>query len=184
MRREVSRQMFHLFFGIAALALLLLLGRSFLMGGAFFVLLIGFLAVNRILLGGRVPLAQWFLERFERPGVHFPGWGSACYGLGVLFLAGYLDPPAQIAAALVVLAIGDGFSTLAGKMGRVKLPWNRNKTLEGTLAFLVGSGFGYYFVGPAIIPVAIVAALVESIDWPLDDNLMIPVACTIVFWLV
>lgn len=184
MKREFSRQLFHLALGIAALAVLLLLGRPFLMAGSFFVMLIGFLVVNRMVLGVKVGLAEWFVRKFERPGATFPGWGSACYGLGILFLSGYLQDTSAIAASIVILALGDGFSTLIGKLGRKKLPWNRNKTGEGSIAFIIGSLFGYYFVGLAIIPVAIIAAFVESIDWPLDDNLMIPVACTIMFWVI
>lgn len=182
MKFELYRQSFHLALGIIALFVLLLLGRPFLMAGSFFALLVGFIVVNHLLLGGNVPLAEWFTKRFERADAHFPGWGSACYGIGVLFLSGFLHEPAAIAASIIVLAVGDGFSTLFGKMGRISLPWNNKKTLEGTVAFVIGSLFGYYFVGPAIIPVAIIAAIVESIDWPLDDNLMIPVACTIMFW--
>lgn len=179
---ELQRQAFHLALGLVALAVLLVLGRQFLMASSFFFMLIGFLLANRLVLGAKAGITEWFIERFERKDVLFPGYGSACYGLGVLFLAGFLHEPAAIAASLIILAVGDGLSTVAGKMGKIRLPWNPGKTLEGTLAFVAGSLAGFVFVGWAIIPVALVAALVESIDWPLDDNLMVPVACTVMFW--
>jgi len=184
MMRELKRQSFHLLLGIFALCVLVFFGRGALMAGTFFAMLIGFVLVNRALLKNRIRIMEWFVKEFERKDARFPGWGSACYGLGILFLSGFLHDPAEIAAALVVLALGDGFSTLIGKMGNYRIPWNRSKTVEGAAAFFIGALFGYYFVGWAILPVAFVAMLVESIDWPLDDNLMVPVACTIMFWVL
>jgi dolichol kinase len=184
LREELERQAFHLSLGIAALIVLLLLGRPFLIAGSFFIILIGFLFVNKLLLGKNAFPANLFVKRFERPNAIFPGWGSANYGLGVLLVSGLVESAPQVAAALIILALGDGFSTLIGKKGNVRLPWNKRKTLEGSIAFVIGSLPAYYFIGPMIIPLAIIAALVESIDWPLDDNLMIPLACTIFFWAV
>jgi dolichol kinase len=184
MRGEPARQLFHLGLGIAALIVLFLLGRQFLLAGSFFAMIIGFLMVNRILLGARVSIAQWFVQKFERPGAYFPGWGPANYGLGVLFLSGFLSDANAIAASLIILALGDGLSTLIGRAGSKRLPWNRKKTIEGSVAFIVGSLPGFFFVGPIILPVAFVAAVVESIDWPIDDNLMIPVVCAVMFWMI
>jgi len=184
MMRELKRQSFHLMLGIIALIVLVFFGRGFLMGGTFFAMLIGFILVNRVLLGERIEIMEWFMKEFERKDVRFPGWGSACYGLGILFISGFLHEQNEIAASLVVLALGDGFSTLIGKMGNYRLPWSKSKTVEGAAAFFIGGIFGYFFVGWAILPVVFVAMLVESIDWPIDDNLMVPIVCTIMFWIL
>jgi dolichol kinase len=184
MRAEIERQIFHLVLGIAALVILLILGRPFVIAGSFIALIVGFFLVNRMLLKKKAPVADLFVKRFERKGAIFPGWGSANYGLGVLLVAALLDSTAYVAAALIVLALGDGFSTLLGKLGKHKLQWNERKTWEGTVAFLVGCLPGYFFVGPLILPLALIGAFIESIDWPLDDNLMIPLACILFFWVI
>ena len=184
MRREIERQVFHLVLGIASLFILLSLGRPFLIAGSFIALIIGFFFVNRMLLKKKAPVADLFVKRFERKGAIFPGWGSANYGLGVLLAGALIESTPEVAATLIVLALGDGFSTLLGKLGKHKLPWNTGKTWEGTIAFLAGCLPGYFFVGPLIIPLALLGAFVESVDWPLDDNLMIPLACTMFFWVI
>jgi len=184
MPRELARQAFHMVVGGIALAALLLFGKNALMAAVFFSMLIGFVIVNQVILGRKVWLVQWFVEQFERPNPRFHGWGSACYGLGVLLLASYIRDPSEIAASIFILAVGDGFSTIFGRNGGIKLPWSETKTLEGTLAFVITSLPAYYFVGPLVFPVAIIAALTESVDWPIDDNLAVPIACTIFFLLV
>jgi len=184
MREEIERQAFHLMLGIISLIILLGLGRPYLIAGSFITLVVGFFFVNRMLLRKSAPIAEQFVTRFEREGAIFPGWGSANYGLGVLLASALLDNTSYVAAALIVLALGDGLSTLIGKLGRHRLPWNRSKTWEGTVAFMFGCLPGYLFVGPIIIPLSLIGAFIESVDWPLDDNLMIPLACTLFFWVV
>jgi dolichol kinase len=184
MKAEIERQLFHLVLGIASLLILLALGRPFLIAGSFIAIVVGFFFVNRMLLKKKAPIADLFVKRFERKGAIFPGWGSANYGLGVLLVSALLESTPDVAAVLIVLALGDGFSTLLGKLGKRRLQWNNRKTWEGTVAFLVGSLPGYLFVGPLILPLALLGAFVESIDWPLDDNLMIPLTCTLFFWVI
>ena len=57
---------------------------------------------------------------------------------------------------------------------------NKNKTLEGTAAFFFGSLPAWIFIGSVILPLAIITALVESVDTGIDDNLLIPIVCVIV----
>lgn len=184
MPREIARQTFHMVIGIVVLIVLFLFGPNALMAFVFFSLLIGFLLVNQISLGKRYGIVQWFVDKFERPNQRFPGWGSACYGLGVLMLAAYLRDPLEIAASIFILAVGDSVSTLVGRNGWHRLPWSESKTMEGTLAFFLSCLPAYFFVGWVIVPIAAISALVESFDFPVDDNLMIPIACICYFFLV
>ncbi len=180
MDREEKRQAIHFLVCMAALAVLLLSSRDWLLGITFSVLVVGMLLINMTMRKKRIHLVEWFVSEFEREDVRFPGWGSACLATGVLILAAYMMQPAQIAAGLVVLGIGDGLSTLVGRMGSHRLPWNRKKTLEGTGAFFAGSLVAWVFVGPVSVPLAALAALGESLDLGVDDNLVIPMVCTIV----
>jgi uncharacterized protein (TIGR00297 family) len=80
-----------------------------------------------------------------------------------------------------------------------RLPWNRDKTVAGTSAFIVcGSIAGIalaWWVRPAVIPLpsltfvvfaplaaAVVAAMVETIPVRLDDNISVPAAAAGVLW--
>jgi dolichol kinase len=92
-----------------------------------------------------------------------------------------LNDPNQIAAGLIILALGDGVATLIGQYGVLKLPYNHKKTIEGTVAFFLSSLVGGIFIGPLIIPVAFLAAFVESLPIKFDDNLSVPIVITAFF---
>jgi dolichol kinase len=183
MERETGRQMFHLALGIVALLLLLHFGRGFMIGMVFFIIIIGTLLMNIRLRGGGIAVVQWFEERFERPDAPLPGWGSACYAAGVLMVLTFLTDINAIAASILVLALADALSTIIGRRGKMKLPYARNKTLEGSAAFFVSSLAAWYFVGPLAVPLAVLATVAESLPG-LEDNLVIPIACTLFFLVV
>ncbi len=181
---EVKRQVFHILLGVLALVVLLIYGKGILMGMTFFIIIIGLLLVNETFLGKKIILVDWFRKRFERRNIPFPGWGSACYATGVLRAASFLENPDAIAASVIILAVGDGVSTLIGRNGKIRLPYNRKKTLEGSAAFFVASLPGYFLVGNIIVPIALVAAFVESLDIPFDDNITVPTVTTFLFLVI
>ena len=145
----------------------------------FFVIIAGTLLMNARLLGIRIPLLIWFEERFERESV-LPGWGSACYAAGTLLLLTFLTDVNEIEAGIFILAIGDGFSTIAGRLGKHRLPHNSGKTWEGTAAFLLSTLPAYFIAGPAAVAAAVASTLAESLPG-LEDNLTIPIACAFIF---
>jgi uncharacterized protein (TIGR00297 family) len=153
--------------------------------------------------------------------------GILIYPLSVLLLT--LTFPARldiVAAAWGILAFGDGAATLVGRAAtlnakaakpakedpsagfarfagfaffREPLPWNPDKTIAGTTAFVVcGSVAGValaWWVRPSVTPVpalaftivapivaAIGAALVETIPVGLDDNISVPATAAVVLW--
>ncbi len=177
MDKETARQLFHIAIGVGAIALLLLWGRGALIAGVFLTIIIGLILMNIRLMGGKVPLVSWFEESFEREDAPLPGWGSACYAAGVLLTATFLHDPERIAAVILCLGFGDGVSTLIGMRGRMRIPYNSRKTLEGSLALFIASLPAYAFIGPLAIPLALIAAIAESVP-VIDDNISIPVACT------
>jgi uncharacterized protein (TIGR00297 family) len=115
--------------------------------------------------------------------------GIVLYPIAVLLLILVFRHRLHYAAvAWVMLAFGDGVATLAGKsvpLGR--LPWNRDKSWGGLLAFLVAGTAGglavSYWLGtpmPLMVPAAaLVAALVESLPLRVDDNLTVPFAAAV-----
>lgn len=127
----------------------------------------------------------------EKDHVKGYSWGIFAYPTAV-FLIILLFPLNIAAGAWALLALGDGASTFFGKRyGRKKLFWNRHKSYVGSLAFVVASApaavFFLWWVEPSwtftgnkimlmALAGSIVASLVETIPWILDDNLTVPLA--------
>ncbi len=120
--------------------------------------------------------------------------GILLYPLAVLALVLVFRGEDRWMAAAVwgLLAFGDGMASLAGQLlGGPRLPWNERKSWAGSLAFIcfgtLGAGVLAAWtlglpVGMAVssrilaltLPVATLAALVESMPTTLDDNLTVP----------
>jgi uncharacterized protein (TIGR00297 family) len=156
------------------------------------------LVLNIVLLprvGGR---------RLYRPIDHARGFpiGIVLYPLSVLTLILLFPTRLDIvASAWAILAVGDGTATLIGRRSsNAQLPWNRDKTFAGTIAFAVfGAAAGValaWWTRTAIVPqpalafvvaapilAAITAALIETIPVSLDDNLSVPAAAAAMLWL-
>ncbi|MFH1260726.1 MAG: hypothetical protein ABII39_02200 [Candidatus Micrarchaeota archaeon] len=179
--KEFERQIFHLVLGIGVILSLLYFGRGFMIAAVFTTIIIGTILINSRLIGIHIGFVKWFETRFERKNVMFPGWGSACYAAGVLIPLVTLTDVNQITAVILILALGDCMSGIIGRMGKNKLPYNKKKTIEGTLAFIIASLPAYYFVGIAAIPLAVLAGLAESVDIQMDDNILVPLVCSVFF---
>ncbi len=80
-------------------------------------------------------------------------------------------------AAIVILTLGDGLASILGTLfGRTRNPFNRSKTIEGTIlgfitAFLVSSLLVHVKI--ALLG-AVIGAVVESYGKPIDDNISVP----------
>ena len=180
---ENERQLMHFIVGVVSIILLFSLGQIVTRAIVFFVIIIGTLFINAKIQGKRIGFVNWFVEKFERKDVLFPGFGSATYALGVLIPLVFLDDINKIAAVIFILAVGDGLSTIIGKLGKAKLPYNRKKTVEGTVAFFLSSLPAYFFIGEGIFLVAGLGALAESLPLKIDDNLLIPIVATAILLL-
>jgi uncharacterized protein (TIGR00297 family) len=101
--------------------------------------------------------------------------------------------PEIVAGAWGILALGDGFATLAGRrFGQMQLPWNPGKSWIGSLAFLLAGTAGGAFLwgwtesgstGPTVSLTRLVAicacaamacACLESLSLKLNDNVSVP----------
>jgi uncharacterized protein (TIGR00297 family) len=188
---ERARQWVHIGSGLFALLL------RFLIWWQAAALAATALAFNLFLLpriGGRT---------LYRPVDHARGFplGIVLYPLSVLLLILVFETRLDIvAAAWGVLAFGDGFATLAGqRIGGRQIPWNREKTIAGTTAFVVCGGLGgialAWWTRPAIVPsppllfvviapllAAVAAALVETLPVRLDDNISVPFTAAAALW--
>lgn len=125
--------------------------------------------------------------------------GILFYPLSVLLLVlAFPRRPDIAAASWAILAFGDPAAAAVGtRVGGPRLPWNRDKTSAGTVAFVVAGAVAgvalawwtrpavtpppsllFVFVAPVIA--AVIAGLVETMPIRLDDNISIPIAAAIV----
>ncbi len=199
MTAESARQWVHIGSGLFALLLRFL---TWWQAAALAVTALVFNALVLPRIGGR---------RLYRPIDEARGFplGILLYPLSVLILIlAFPERLDIVAAAWGVLAFGDGFATLVGrawnakaaKAAKMTLPWNGDKTVAGTTAFVVfGSVAGvalacwtrssvtprpplmFSLVAPMVA--AAVGALVETIPVRLDDNISVPFSSAGVMWL-
>jgi dolichol kinase len=109
--------------------------------------------------------------------------GPITLGLGAL-LSVLLFEPIPASMAIYILAFGDGFSSLVGKLfGRFRMPFTRGKSIEGSLTCFIVSLLSSYAVSGklgASAAVAAFATIVEALptkDW---DNILLPLAAGLI----
>jgi uncharacterized protein (TIGR00297 family) len=129
--------------------------------------------------------------------------GIVFYPASVLLLVLVFPDRLDIAAAAWgILAVGDGMSSVVGKrFGVRRIPWNREKSIAGSVALFLGGGLAgsvlAWWCRPNVIPppyewfsiaapfvAALVAAFVETIPVRLDDNLSVPASAAAVLWVL
>jgi len=135
-------------------------------------------------------LPRFAVDLRKRPDQTSSAWtGVVFYPISVLVLILLYRHHLHIAAsAWAILALGDGMASMAGESLRgPSLPWNREKTWSGFVAFTIAGAAGAYvlarWVAPALpvekvfivsVAGALVGALVESVPIRLDDNVSVP----------
>jgi uncharacterized protein (TIGR00297 family) len=161
-----------------------------------------------ILAATAVGFNMWLLKRVTRGRLHRPTESNGALPTGIVFyptavlllLLFIPSRPDIVAAAWGILAAGDGAATLVGRRWKgARIPWNRDKSVGGTIAFILAGGAAGSFLAwwcrPAIIPppfeafsifaplvAAIAAAGVETVPIRLDDNLSVPAIAALVMW--
>jgi HAD superfamily phosphoserine phosphatase-like hydrolase len=108
------------------------------------------------------------------------------FAIGIMITL-LLFPAPVNGAAIAIFALGDSTASLfGGLISKKPLPFNKGKTLAGSLvgfffAFLAGS----FFVSPVLALIgAAVAMTIESLPLPVNDNVMIPLCTGLVLMLV
>ena len=161
-----------------------------------------------ILAAGAVVMNIRLLRAISGGRLHRPGEldqtvpaGLVLYPTAVLLLLlMFPGRPDIVGASWGILAAGDGAATLVGRRyGTRKWPWNRQKSVAGTMALFgiggcAGSLLAWWCKGQVIPPpypafligapllAALVAAAAETVAIRLDDNLTVPLTAASVLW--
>ncbi len=179
--KHLGRKVYHLVGGIGLLSLYYILGRkqALLFYAMLFVVVLSLDAARLTLPAwNRFVLARF--SSFIRTSEEHKLTGTAPYVLGV-GLSLYVYSSGIAAAAICFLALGDVAATTVGeRYGKTKIG---DKSLEGTTAFVVAALAAGIFLSLAGLSVplwvitigALVAAGVELLSLPVNDNLVIPI---------
>jgi dolichol kinase/phosphoserine phosphatase len=98
------------------------------------------------------------------------------FALGILLTLIIFPAPVN-GAAVAIFTLGDSTASLfGGLISKKPLPFNKGKTVEGSLAgFFFAFLAGAFFVSPVLALIgAAVAMAIESLPLPLNDNILIP----------
>jgi dolichol kinase len=177
---HIGRKIYHLAGGLALLSLYYVLGRdrALLVYAALFVVVL-VLDLMRLKIPAVNNIIFTNFRSFIRTNEEHKLTGTAPYILGIGATL-YLYRADLATLAICFLAFGDVAATTVGeRYGKTKIG---NKSLEGTVAFVIAAasaGFLLSLVGISIISGliltgAIIAAGVELLSLPVNDNLLIP----------
>jgi len=169
---ETLRKSIHIAAGLGAFALKWIPWRTAALVAAAFIV-INWLLLHRVV--GRS------VARHER------GWdtGIVLYPAAVCALIVVFNWHIEIAAvAWALLAFGDGFATLIGRaVPLAPLPWNRQKSWGGAMAFLIFGGAAAFGIAmifdgqprmEALLLAIVASAFAESLPLGLNDNVTVP----------
>jgi dolichol kinase/phosphoserine phosphatase len=98
------------------------------------------------------------------------------FAMGI-FLTLLLFPAPVNGAAIAIFTLGDSTASLfGGLISKKPLPFNKGKTVEGSLiGFFFAFMAGIFFVSPVLALIgAAVAMAIESLPLPVNDNILIP----------
>jgi len=119
------------------------------------------------------PVTRWVLRASEQRRFAF---APVTLAAGVALVL-QIFPSSIAYPCIMIAALGDSFGALIGeRWGRIPLPHNPDKTLEGSLAFMAVSfacASRFLPAGPSVTA-ALVATVVESLNIRDFDNLFVP----------
>jgi phosphoserine phosphatase len=137
--------------------------------------------------GTNVPLiSRITILAADKPELHEFNTSPIFHALGIA-LALIIFPPQIGYAAVAVLSLGDSSASIFGKrFGRMKVPFNRGKSVVGSVMGLVFAFLGaLLFVDWFTAAVGAAAGiLIEVIPTPIEDNLLIPLVAGAAMYLI
>ena len=181
---ERERKAAHVLSNLSACLAIWILGLQTTSYLVLLALFVGIPVMHLTVVGVKVPGIEEWLKRVGRIG-ETPGEGPLYNALGILFALGLLrSNPLAAVAVILMFGLGDGFATYTGTTyGKHKLPWNKNKTIEGTLGFMAGAMLAIFIIPvPATLLVAALGALIESLPLKLNDNITLPVVLSLLVY--
>lgn len=181
---EVNRDLIHILLGIVLVAALFSTGFSQATKIIFGLILLGYI-VNNILSTNRLVGVYRRILPLERNNVVY-GSGAMHLAAGTALLIGFIPNFNFVMFGIIALFFADPIATIVGlNISRARIPFNREKTVAGSLAFFaVAAVLGYPFVGVYSISFGIILAIIESLNILVDDNIRVGVVTVLLYSLL
>ncbi len=179
---ETRRDYVHIALGIVIIALFLALPFYYAVYATTALIMLGYLYNSLLGNLGKGRKAYGILSSLERPNALY-GEGALYLAVGVALLVGFIHNLHFVIIGISALLFADPLATIIGlNLKGPKLFYNKKKSVYGTLAFLVVvTIMGYPFIGIYALFFGVGLALVESVKFPIDDNIMIAVVMIILY---
>lgn len=179
--QEIRRKLLHIIIALVPVfsQYIFITTLSVLFSIVVFYLISEFLRVNGLSFPLLGLVTKSSIRKREERGIAF---GPITLILGAAF--SILIFPKEIASAVIwIVAFSDAAATLVGKsIGKIRIPYNRQKSVEGSLAALAVAiicGCIFLPIAPALIA-AFVACFIESLPLRAADNLLMPVGAGLI----
>ncbi len=174
---EILRDLVQIAVG-AVLIIILLLVKFEYAGAIILILVMAAYSINGTLSALKGSGALRLFSRIEKPGVTY-GQGALFISMGLLLFLGAFRSANLDIFFVIALYFADAAATIVGLSIRwPKLPYNKGKSVAGTLGFFACASLGYFFIGPYAFVFAAILAFIESLPLGnrLDDNIVLSVA--------
>ncbi len=183
LRTELPRNLFQIGLGIIAIGLFFFLPLEVAALLLLFAFLLG-IAVGSYALNHPKGALHRTFSKMEREGSEL-GHGAAWLGIGTLFAAAFLNSNLVI-VVFAAIFIADSLSTIVGiRYGKTRMPYNKKKSIAGTFTYAACVLIiAYPVIGIVSVPMAILAALAESLPLQIDDNLAVSLILTVALRLI
>lgn len=184
MKDRTLRKTTHILIGLFIFLVLNTLGKWIAELGLFLILLIGIFIQDQKIKGKKLFIIDTALEKMGDKNEFLPGIGAMQYFVGLLFIISFLNDLYHINASIIMLSFGDGIASMVN--GKIKWPYNKHKTLEGSICFLIVSAMGGYLYARILgVIIALIVTVVESLPLKgISDNLTVPISAVILFKLI
>ena len=134
-----------------------------------------------------LPVISTITRNAASPTERYEFTAAPLYFAAGILLTLLLFPAPVNGAAIAIFTLGDSTASLfGGVISKKPLPFNKGKTLEGSLfGFLFAFLAGAFFVSPALALIgAAVAMIIESLPLPINDNILIPLGTGLALMLI
>ncbi len=181
---EIERDVVHILAGIFFILLFYFESAPIAISVLMTVILGGILAISVGEIYKGKGLIPQLMYRFERNGTTL-GRGALWLALGALLPVAFLSSH-DVLLVFSAVFIGDPIATIVGVyIGGIKLPYNKSKSLSGTLAYFISTtAIASIFIGLSAIIIGAVGAIVESIKLKFDDNFTVSLVLVILILLL
>lgn len=175
---EMLRKLIHMS-GVLTIVLAELLGKTFLSSVILFITAL-YLVSEYLRLRERGLAAITWITKLAAREDEATGYilRPVFYAIGIIITLNLFPRPVNY-AAISILTVGDGFASFVGmRLGRHRLPYNHDKSWEGSASFFLASLLSTLILvnPPAALLGSMVGAFAESLPTGHGENIVVPAA--------